>query len=422
MNMAAPRAEAQAPRLLICSAGIPHPSQGASIVLFFHYIDCLRRAGYRILHLLLLEGDGWPQTAVDDYRQRVEKSSSFDIVIVRAPHFVTQGRVSHKLRLDVLGEALQKIRDFRPDAAIAFDIVPAWVAAQVPAGRRLVWLGDLHFQTMWLHAKYAARENPRAVAGLPTGWLVSRAWRDVYARVLRGVDQIIASSASSVAKLAALGLRAEYEPYPWPDSSAAPLTRTSASQPSFLFFGNLVGLGSRSALHFTVEQLYPRLCRLWPGGFRIYIAGRGALPEWFEQAIAGKPEFVKLGFVPDLDALMAQCHAVLAPIDVPVGNRSRILTAMARGALVVAHQNASLGNPDLVDGETCYLARDAEGFVKRMQRAVEDETAAQAIVARARRCYMDRFHPEPAGRVLLRRVDALTGKPVHGDAYPKMVQ
>ena len=141
-------------------------------------------------------------------------------------------------------------------------------------------------------------------------------------------------------------------------------------------------------------SIYPELCKLWgEGGFEILIGGSGGLPDWVERAIMGKPEFRYLGFVDDLDAVLARCHAVIAPIDVPVGNRTRILTALAKRTLVVAHSNTALGNPDLVDNSTCYLARDVEGYVVRLRAAFENQAAADAIAQRGQDSYRAHFLP-----------------------------
>jgi glycosyltransferase involved in cell wall biosynthesis len=98
------------------------------------------------------------------------------------------------------------------------------------------------------------------------------------------------------------------------------------------------------------------------------------------------------------------------PIDVPVGNRSRILTAMAMRALVIAHANTALGNPALVDGETCYLASDAEGFVRAMAEAVDNPVRRMTIIDRAFRCYDQRFRPERATSRLAERLGALLAR------------
>jgi len=84
-----------------------------------------------------------------------------------------------------------------------------------------------------------------------------------------------------------------------------------------------------------------------------------------------------------------------------VGNRSRILTAMAAGVPVVAHANAALGNPDLVDGATCYLARDGRRFVERMRKTVEQPDEAAVIVQQARACYEAHFSPLASAEMLI---------------------
>ncbi len=409
MRETAAPAAASGRRLLVCSAGVPHESRGASTVLFYHYIARLKREGYAILHLLLLEGEAWPDAAVDAYARDFAEGERVRIVACRSRRFVEQGRHRHRLDPAASAEARAVIRRFQPDAIVAFDILAAWIAAPV-AAPRVVWLGDLNFQSIWHHALYAVRERPTALVHLASNWLCCRSWERLYRDVLGSAETIIVASHSSVAALGRLGIAATYEPYPWPEPMAgrASARKPLPETPSFLFFGTLTGLGSRSALHFTLEKVFPRLRRLWgEGGFRILLAGRGAVQHWAERMMASRREFERLGFVEDLDAVMASCHAVLVPIDVPVGNRSRILTAMAKRTLVIAHRNTALGNPDLIDGETAYLAGDAEGFVERMRLAVADRQRAEAIIERAFSCWERKFHPDAAGARLAARVAAL---------------
>lgn len=411
----APGRAAARPRLLICSEGVPHESRGASLVLYFYYIDRLRRAGYPILHILLLQGDGWAEAAIDAYAAKMASPAGFSVKPVRAARFVQEGRRRHRLAPGPAAEVDMAARGFSPDIILALDVLAAWATRGVPA-RRLVWLGDLRFQTVLYHALYAARENPLKARHIPSNWLGCRAWLRIYGDTLREADQVVVASHSSVAALAPLGVAASYEPYPWPettpDAAAAP-DSTLPAVPTFLFFGSLGGLGSRSALHLLTGKVFPLLRRRWGGGgFRVLIAGRGELPGWARKAIDGKPEFETLGFVEDIDGLLANCHAVLVPIDVPVGNRSRILTAMAKCCPVIAHANAALGNPDLVDGHTCYLASNAAEFVERMDRAASDREAAQAIVGRALACYRARFGVAPASDRLLARIEALAARVV----------
>jgi glycosyltransferase involved in cell wall biosynthesis len=222
------------------------------------------------------------------------------------------------------------------------------------------------------------------------------------------MDSVVVSANSSRRHLRQIGVEAAYLPYPWPDISVREREAATESPqvPSFLFLGTLTGLGSRSAFHFMLDGVYPEAVRQWGrGGFQIWIAGMRGLPGWVERELGGRPELKYLGFVEDIVTVMRGCHAVLVPIEVPVGNRSRILTAMAAEVPVVAHENAALGNPDLVDGATCYLARDGRRFVEGMRRAVEKPEEAARIVRQARSCYEAHYAPEAAAGMLLAEVE-----------------
>ena len=82
---------------------------------------------------------------------------------------------------------------------------------------------------------------------------------------------------------------------------------------------------------------------------------------------------------------------MLAPIAVPVGNRSRILTTMSMGALVIAHANTVLGNPDLVSGKNCLLARSPEDFAKHMTATFKESELGKSIGGVLRGRYLPRF-------------------------------
>lgn len=169
------------------------------------------------------------------------------------------------------------------------------------------------------------------------------------------------------------------------------------------FFGTLQALGSRSALNFIIRKIYPLAkTEFGANGFRIKICGAGKFSAWAERQLAEKPEIEFLGFVDDLGTLFSQCHAVIAPIDTPIGNRSRILTAMANRLLVIAHENTALGNPDLVDGRTCFLAKTPVQFVSKMRQATNAGGFAEILKDRALAVYQTKFAPEQAVTALMK--------------------
>jgi glycosyltransferase involved in cell wall biosynthesis len=382
-------------RLAIWSHGAPHPTEGASTVLFWHYICGLRAAGFEVLSVVLAQPDNSTPESLREYEALAQKEG-IGVAVCRAESFLEERRHTVRLRTESLGPAREAVAAFRPDASLCLDFLAGW-AARGTVGPRVVWLGDLRFRTAWYHALYEAKERRAAVFQLPLAIVRSLAWRRAYRRALAGAAAVIVSSKSSEAQLARLGVASEYQPYPWPAEQAGESAQWLPDKPSFLFLGTLQALGSRSAFHFILHELYGQLVRRWgSGGFRIVIAGRGEIPGWAAKLLSTTPELEHVGFVDDLAGLLGGVHAAIAPISVPIGNRSRILTALAAGTVVVAHRNAALGNPDLVDGTTCYLAADADQFLERMVRCVEAPDEARAVAERGRELYRTRFRPDVA--------------------------
>lgn len=364
-------------------------------MLFWHYISGLRAAGFEVLSVVLAQPDSSTPESLIEYEALV-RTEGIEVAVCRAESFLEERRHVVRLREESLAPALQASAVFRPDASFCLDFLAGWAARGTP-GPRVVWLGDLRFQTAWYHARYEAKERRVATVQLPLAILRSLAWRRAYRRALDGAAAVIVSSKSSEAHLQRLGVASEYQPYPWPAEPTGTEDRALPDRPTFLFLGTLQALGSRSAFHFILHELYPELVRRWgTSGFRILIAGRGEVPSWAARMLATAPELEHVGFVDDLAALLGSVHAAIAPISVPVGNRSRILTALAAGAVVVAHENAALGNPDLVDGVTCYLAADGASFAERMARTVDDPVEAREVAARGRELYESRFRPDVA--------------------------
>lgn len=400
-------------RIAVWVQGVPS-LEGASPVLYWHYIDGLLRAGAHILVVLLSISESAAEEA-QAYAAHVRARGADAIVCMGT---VEPARHGLRIVLDAspMRSAIAASNHFSPDTSLCLDVTAAWVATHSARGAGVVWLGDLRFQTGWHHARIALRERPVRALALPKVTLHLRAWREAYRVVLAQAHRVVVSSHSSVAVLKRMGIPSAYLPYPWP---APPEPREHPAPPplpTFAFFGTLDALGSRAGLHFLIDDLLPRLRRQWgQGGFRLIVAGRGTLPSWAAEAFGAAPEVSVMGFVEDLVALMRGTHGVIVPIDVPVGNRSRIVTAMAAGSLVIAHPFVALANPELIDLHTCHLAPDAEGFAERMRRAVEDPVETASIIARAQQSYRATFDPAVAVPAFLEVVLASAHGPAGSD-------
>jgi glycosyltransferase involved in cell wall biosynthesis len=154
--------------------------------------------------------------------------------------------------------------------------------------------------------------------------------------------------------------------------------------------------------------LYPQLVSLWGrDGFSIVICGIHAVPPWVQKSLAGISEVRILGFVENIAEVLLSSHGVIVPIDVPIGNRTRIITSLALGVPVIAHANTALGNPRLTDGKTCFLAKDAAVFVERMQHVYRGGEDIEEIIRNGKRLYGEENDPRVATQALLKELRQL---------------
>lgn len=403
-------------RVLVITHGIPHPHRGASSVLFFWYVWALKSTGYTVLHLVLDTHRTGAEQELSDYKEAIETGPCFRVIRVALP--VTHAFSYRKLAMEPAlpsAHAVSEIKDFSPHATLCFDIVAAAVARKLGLANLLIWLGDLAYQTGLYHALYDVTTNPAKVLALPRVLLNCAVWKRFYRDTLDGQVNVIVASKSSEKLIDSLGARSKYLPYPWPGASSEREPQQKHIIPTFIMFGTLAALGSKSAFHFLLKKVYPLLTKHWgENGFQILIAGSREMPEWVKAEVVACPALKFLGFVDDLAALVDQCHAVLAPISVPVGNRSRIVTAMSMGSTVIAHKNTALGNPELVSGENCFLAGSAEDYAMYMRKVCESPAEAERIGRAARSTYLETFEPGVASQLLLRSLDLeRAGKPAN---------
>lgn len=389
-------------------------------MLFYWYIKAMKSAGHAIVHLVIDTPRATADQELSDYTDAIEVGPDFRVVreVFPVTHAFSYKTLAMEPQLPS-ARAVSDIRHFDPHATVCFDILATAVAKGLGLSNLLIWLGDLTYQTALYHAMYDVKTHPAKVFALPRVLLNCAVWKRFYRGVLNGQTNVIVASKSSEKMIDALGAKSRYLPYPWPGANPERELQKKYAAPTFIMFGTLAALGSRSAFHFLLKKVYPLLVRQWgEKGFQILIAGSREMPEWVQAEVETRPALKFIGFVDDLAALVDQCHAVLAPIAVPVGNRSRIVTAMSMGCVVIAHRNTALGNPELVSGENCFLAESAQDYAMYMRRSYELPLEAERIGRAARSKYLESFEPEVASPRLLRAAGfehdaAETAQPAH---------
>jgi glycosyltransferase involved in cell wall biosynthesis len=110
-----------------------------------------------------------------------------------------------------------------------------------------------------------------------------------------------------------------------------------------------------------------------------------------------------LGFVPDLDALIARSVALLSPLRSGSGVKIKVLEALAHGLPVVATPAGVQGIASPAQSG-CLVAEAPEDIAALMEAACEPATNA-ALAAAARRAWDERYAPA----LVRRRYDSLFG-------------
>ena len=140
--------------------------------------------------------------------------------------------------------------------------------------------------------------------------------------------------------------------------------------------GKLNGTANRYGLEYLGREVLPALRRRMPSGsYRVEILGAGKLDPQIGRLLDG-PDVVHRGFVEDIDEAMLK-----APIFLCVNNASpfkvghtRYLHAWTLGSCVIAHRDAALSMPEMVDGQNALLGADAEQIVDRIETTALDRT------------------------------------------------
>lgn len=404
--------------LVLSFGGIPHKSVGASLILYYCYVEQLKKSNCKVTHYIFYDNDFTHHdngNHVDDLNN-YRKELGVDAIMCKLKReklsLIKKITSSFKrIKFSMIPDKfINKILEFKPDIVVCFDIDAGGIMSKhleklnVP---KIIWLGDLHYKINWLHLIYSIKERQKKFMflRLPFVWFSCLNWKLAYSEILKKFDVVIASSKSAETELKKLGVKSVYLPYPWPVYKSSNLDDVKKYKiPSFLFLGLLIGLGSRSEFHFLLDKIYGKLIKLWgKNGFQILICG-GHLPDWVKNNLEDKPEIKYEGYQNDLSVYVRACHALIAPIDVIVGNRSRIVTAMALDGLVIAHANTALGNPELIDKVTCLLPRTGEEFVECMKFAFEKPEETKDIIVRAKESYNRTFEPKVASYMFIDRI------------------
>jgi glycosyltransferase involved in cell wall biosynthesis len=149
----------------------------------------------------------------------------------------------------------------------------------------------------------------------------------------------------------------------------ADVVDVGATPPRLVLLGNRTWRPNAAAAE-TMVRLWPRIAADIPAA-ELWLVGAPAprSPSSLPSAVSD------LGFVDDVDAVLGQCRALVAPVAVGGGVRVKLLEAAARGLPVVATA-AAIGSIEASVGMT--PAADEDDFVARCRAYLLDADLAGA--------------------------------------------
>ena len=399
-------------KVLIVTVGdLPSKKKGASTILFFHYINFFLKNNYKVCLLSLQEKKLQQKINTSSFVKQYSNKKNLIFYKVVLDRIYTSSKFNLLFKnistCNLGSEIKEKILKFNADKVFALDITAAsFVNNLLLTKKKLyVWLGDLNFSTTYYHYYYALKFNYKKIFLLPFILLLIHRWKIFYKENLNNY-KILSGSNTNLNHLKRINIKSIYLPYPCPNQFSY-FKIKKFSKPSFIFFGNLQGLGSKSAINNLVNNIYPSYVKIWgQNGFTIYLCGVFDLEKKILDKIKNLKNIKYLGFKKNINKIAIKCHACLFPIDVPLGNRSRIVTALANRWPVIAHKNVSLGNPALRSNFNCLLAENNRKFVSFSKKIFKENRLGQRIVENGFKTYSKYFKPQSALKVFKKFINA----------------
>jgi hypothetical protein len=279
------------------------------------------------------------------------------------------------------------------DNLICFDIEIGYLKLKISAKKKILWLGDLQFELEWFNY---FEENQYSIYKYLKMLYLFLNKLVPYKLASSNFDKIVCCSLSAQIRLNRLGINAKFLPFPYPSicqnqNEINNLTRNR----KFLFYGNLVGSGSKSGLNFLFNEILPAARKTWGiNNFSIIIGGRTKLPKVYDKYLETYTEVNYIGYIPDLNSFLKQFTALLIPISLPLGNRTRVIDGFSFGIPVVGHKALSNGNPFLINEVNCLLSDTGDDFILKLDKLCTNDKVYNEIIENGKKTYDLTYNPK----------------------------
>jgi len=186
-------------------------------------------------------------------------------------------------------------------------------------------------------------------------------------------------------------------PLAFPDWGLRPELPPDAP-PSALLLGNMNGIQTRDGLRHFFDEVWPawREDRSRPRS-QVRVVGGGRLPDHFKRP-RSHDRLNWIGFAPSVEEEWKTATALLVPVTIKIGFRTRIVEAWCRGVPVISHPSAEAGLPQMRAGVNYLAAETPDQWIVAMCSLEKDREKAASLANKGRETYLREFSVEAGAK------------------------
>jgi glycosyltransferase involved in cell wall biosynthesis/GT2 family glycosyltransferase len=348
---------------------IPTPDRDAGSARMLHILRALSEWSHPVL--ITLSKQSWPDYESALRREGIETARALDFMrLVRERRF----RAAILSRPHVAEGLLKPIRRADPRTRIVFDMVDA-------------------------HSLRLSREH--ALTGDAATAREAERYRKIESRLARECDVVWCASTADEEYMERLapGVRTKVVPtiHP-PRERGLPFKERE----HILFVGNFRHRPNADAVHFYAREVLPRVRESLPA-IELLLIGDNAPPEF-----AAYEGVRVLGYVPDIETVLARARVSVAPLRFGAGINGKIGEALAHGLPVVTTTIGAAGIA-LRDGEEALIADSPEDLADATVRLYTDAALWQRLSDKGYAHVERNFSPRVVRKVVNDSVRSLLG-------------
>jgi glycosyltransferase involved in cell wall biosynthesis len=350
------------PAILVCDERIPSPDRDAGSARMFLILKALAKS-HRVVFLAFNRPHGieyeqalW-EIGVEtgdafDYR-RLIKQRGFAAAILSRPA--------------IAGAMLGPVRRADSKLKIVYDMLDVH---HLRSAREAALTGD---SGATRESEKLRRLETRLARGADLIWCGSSPDQKIMARIAPGVPSVVVPTVHVL-------------------HGRGP---TFAQREQLLFVGNFSHRPNADAVHFLAREILPLVRKSLPE-IELLVVGDNAPPEFAGYASIGVRV---LGFVPDLDPIIAGCRVFVAPIRFGSGVNGKIGEALSYGLPVVTNTIGAEGW-EFSDGKQVLIADAPNDFAAAVVRLYGNAELWQTLADNGYRHIAENYTPEVIGQII----------------------